>query len=101
VKVRTNIFKKQKEVERLRFRKCELEGKRIDYENTKIKTQTDTNISEQSNKLRTEREKFSSNSCENQNDGSFKFNKNSQENKSYIFDRRDSFPKKNDAKIVG
>ncbi len=94
-------FQKQKGVERSRFRKYDSEGKQIDYENTKIKTQTDANISEQSNKLKTEREKLSSNSFENQNDGSFKFNKNSQENKSYIFDRRDSFPKKNDAEIVG
>ncbi len=95
-------FQKQKGIERSRSRKYDSEGKKIDYESTKIETQTDVNISEQSNKSKIEREKFFSlNPSENQNDGSFKFNKNSQENKSHIFDRKDSFPKKNDAEVVG
>ncbi len=94
-------FQKQMGIERSKFTKYDSEGKQIDHENTKIKTQIYTNILEQSNKSKTEREKFSSNSCENQNDESFKFNKYSQENKSHIFDRRDSFSKKIDSEIVG
>jgi hypothetical protein len=88
-------FQRQKGVERLTF------GKQIGYENIKIKTQIDANISEQSNKLKTEREKFFSNSCGNKNNENFKFNKNLQENNFHISDRRDSSLKKIDAEIVG